>query len=326
MRATRPIRTIALIAATSTLLAVPAAWAARAFITIGTGDVTGIFYQAGGGVCDLVNAGRAEHQIRCTVSSSSGSIENINALRRGQRAFGFAHSDIAQEAFDGTGPFEKQGPFKGLRVVFALNPETITIVARGDAGIESVQDLRGKRVDIGPRGSGQRASVQSLMNALGWTPDDFAKTPEIPAAEQAQALCEGRVDAAVLVTGHPDNAVRQALGCGARLVPVRGPAIDRLVRNNPYYSSTVIPGGTYSGQSGDVATYGVSSLLLSSTNTSRDIVYEVTRAVFEHIDAFRKWHAAFAALKPAGMARGTHVVKAPLHPGASMYYDDNDLR
>jgi len=325
MHAARPLRTLAWLATTGVLLTAPAAWAAHAFITVGTSDVTGIFYQAGGDVCHLVNADRTENQMRCAVSSTSGSIANIEALRHGKRAFGFAHGDIVEQAFDGTGAFEKEGAFKGLRVVFALNPGTVTLVARDGSGIDRLQDLRGKRVNIGPQGSGQRASVQSLMNAMGWTPDDFANASTLAAAAQAQALCDGRLDAAVFVTAHPDNAVMQALSCGARLIPIQGPAIDRLVRSNKFYSSTVIPGGTYAGQSDDVPTYGVSSLLLSSTNTARGVVYQVTKAVFDHIDAFRKWNPALQSLKPAGMARGTQAVKAPLHPGASMYYQDNDL-
>jgi len=325
MTVPRPLRTLAVAAAVAALCTIPAAWAARAFITVGTSDVNSVFYQAGGAVCDLVNAGRAENQIRCTVASTGGSLANLAALRHGERALGFAHADIAEAAYQGTGIFEKKKAFTGLRTVLALNPETVTVVARDDAGIDTVQDLQGKRVNIGGESSDQRASVRSLMDALGWTPDDFAKTPDIKPAEQPQALCDGRLDAAVFVTGHPSNIVAQALSCNTHLVPVRGPAIDRLVRSNKYYESTVIPGGTYTGQSGDVPTYGMSSLLLSSTNTSRDVIYEVTKAVFGHLKAFRKWHPAFARLTATGMARGTQAIDAPVHPGAAMYYKDKHL-
>ena len=307
------------------LLASAAAWGARAFITVGTGDVTSVYYHGGGGVCALVNAGRSDHQIRCTVASSAGSVENINALRRGERDFGFAQSDIAQQAYKGAGAFSDRGPFDGLRTVFALHPESVTVVARKGAGIDAVQDLRGKRVNIGAPGSGQRASMQSLMNALGWTENDFSEATEIPGADQVPALCDGDIDAVVFIAGHPNNRVEQALGCGGHLVPVAGPAINRLVRSAPYYTSTVIPGGVYQGVTQEVPTYGVTSLLLSSTNTSRSTVYEVTKAVLEHPDRFRKWHPAFSDLDPAGMARGTSTIEAPVHPGAMMYYKDNDL-
>lgn len=325
MARARPCRPFVTLAAVATLACAGNAWAARAFVTIGTGDVTSVYYQAGGGICDLVNAGRAEHQIRCTVSSSPGAVANIEALRRGERAFGFAPADIVQQAHRGTGIFAGRDPFSGLRVVLSLHAGTVTIVARDGAGIDSVDDLRGKRVGIGPEGSGQRATMSVLMDALGWTREDFALSPELGAPAQATALCEGRIDAAVFVTGHPNNAVEQALACDTRLVPVDGPAIERLVAGSNHYRESVIPGGVYAGEPGDVPTYGVTALLLSSTNTARGTVHQVLRAVLEGMDAFRGWHPALAGLQPAAMARGTVAIGAPLHPGAAMYYAEAEL-
>lgn len=301
------------------------AHAAGSFITIGTGDVTGINYQAGGGICSLVNAGRNDHQIRCTVSSSPGAVENILALRRGEREFGFAQSDLVQQAYNGSGVFSEIGEFRGLRTVFALQPETITLVARQDADIETVQDLQGKRVNVGPENSGHSGSMMSLMDALGWTGGDFGSAERLTTSEQVEAFCDGDLDVAVFVTGHPNNAVAETLSCDGAIVPVDGPAINRLVRSAPYYGATVIPGDTYSQQSGEIPTYGVTSLLLSSTNTSQRIVREVTRSVFEQSEAFRDWHRAFRDLEPAGMARGTGAVDAPIHPGAGDWLADQDL-
>lgn len=299
--------------------------AARAFITIGTGDVTGVYYHAGGGICALVNAGRTDHQIRCTVSSSPGSVANIDALRRGERAFGFAQADLVQQAYTGSGAFADTDGFDGLRTVFTLHQETVTVLAGAGSGIRSVQDLQDERVNVGPPGSGQRASMQSLMNALGWTETDFAAATELPASEQVNALCDGEIDAAILITGHPNSGVEQALDCGARLVAVSGPAIDRLVRGAPYYSTAAIPAGLYRGAGGEIPTYGVTALLLSSTNAPRETVFEVTKAVLDSSDDFTGWHRALRGLEPAAMASGTESVDAPLHPGARMYYEDNDL-
>ena len=301
------------------------AQAARSFITISTGDVTGVYYQAGGGICSLVNAGRQDHQIRCSVASSPGSVENIRALRRGERAFGFAQSDLVQQALSGSGVFADDGAFAGLRTVFALHPESVTLVVQSGSGVESVQDIRGQRVNVGAEGSGQAATMDSLMNALGWTRDDFADAPRLSASEQVDAFCNDNLDVAMFVTGHPNTAVQETLACGGRLVPIEGPAINRLVRSAPYYNTTAIPGGAYDGVSADVATYGVTSLLVSSTNTPQRTVREVTRSVFENVGAFRDWHRAFADLEPAGMARGAGAVEAPLHPGAEMWFRDQDL-
>lgn len=323
-RPPRPLAALATVTALALALA-GGAWAERAFITIGTGDVTGVYYQAGGGICDLVNAGRAEHRIRCTVTSSPGAVANIEALRRGERAFGFAQADVVQQAHAGTGIFTGRGAFGGLRVVLALHPETVTVVARDDAGIASIRDLRGRRVGIGPEGSGQRASMGALLEALGWTRADFAASPELGAPERATALCEGRIDAALFITGHPNNAVKQALACATHLVPVAGPAIAHLVAGRDQYRATVIPGGLYAGEARDVPTYGVTALLLSSTNTARDTVREVSRAVLENVAAFRGWHRALAGLQPGAMARGTVAIGAPLHPGVVVYFAESEL-
>ena len=319
-----PCRRGAAALAAVALLACGTALAARQFIAIGTGDVTGVPYHAGGAICSMINAGRTEHQIRCTAKSSSGSIANINALRSGERDFGIAQSDLAQHAYRGTGVFTEQGEFEGLRVVAALHPETVTIVARSGSDIEALQDLRGKRVNLGRADSGERATLQALLDTLGWTEADFAATTELGAARQVDALCGGELDAGVFVAGHPNNAVQAALQCGD-LIPISGPAINRMVRNAPYYSTTVIPGGVYPGFSQETPTYGVTSLLLSSTNTPRATVFEVVRSMFEHVGEFRGWHRAFADLSVERMGGGTRVVEVPLHPGAEMYYDDEGV-
>ena len=302
-----------------------AAHAARSIISLSSGDVTGVYYQAGGGICSLVNAGRKDHQIRCTVATSPGSVDNIRALRQGERAFGFAQSDLVQQAYRGNGAFSESGSFGGLRTVFALHPESITLVARGGSDIESLPDARGNRVNIGPKGSGVAATMRSLMDTLGWTSSDFSMAGRMDASDQVEAFCNDDIDVAVFVTGHPSNAVEQTLACGGRMLPIEGPAINRLVRTSAYYNSTAIPASAYSQLSADVSTYGVTSLLVSSTNTPQSTVREVTRAVLEGIDSFRDWHPALSDLGPAGMARGTESVDAPIHPGAEAWFQDQDL-
>lgn len=299
--------------------------AAGSFISISTGDVSGMGYQAGGAICSLVNAQRNDHQIRCTVKSSPGGVENILALRQGEREFGIAQSDVVQQAWRGNGPFSEIGEFRGLRTVFALHPETLTLVAHPDADIESVQDLRGQRVNIGPETSGAALSMVTLMDALGWTENDFASAERFDITAQVTAFCEQEIDVAVFVTGHPNNSVQETLACGGSLIPLEGPAINRLVRSVSHYDTTVIPGGTYSGESSEINTYGMRSLLLSSTNTPQRIVREVTRSVFEQSEKLRKWHRAFDSLEPAGMARGVGAVDAPLHPGAEDWLGDEGL-
>ena len=162
----------------ATLMA-PAA-IAQEFITIGTGGVTGVYYPTGGAICRLVNKDRRDHGVRCSVESTGGSVYNINTIREGELEFGVAQSDWQYHAYNGTSSFADAGPFEKLRAVFSIHPEPFTIVARADSGITSFEDLLGKRVNIGNPGSGQRGTMEVVMEAMGWTTDDFALIADNP--------------------------------------------------------------------------------------------------------------------------------------------------
>lgn len=297
---------------------------ADSFITIGTGGVTGVYYPTGGAICRLVNKDRKEHGIRCSVESTGGSVYNLNTIRAGELDMGVAQSDWQYHAYHGTDKFAEQGPNKDLRAVFSVHPEPFTVVARRDSGIRDFDDLKGKRVNIGNPGSGQRGTMEVVMTAKGWTADDFSLVSELKAAEQSQALCDNKIDAMVYVVGHPNGSIKEATtSCDTLLVPVSGPVIDKLVADNPYYRKAVIPGGMYTGSPDDVATFGVGATFVSSTNTPADTVYQVVRAVFENFDDFRKLHPAFQDLKKEEMIKDG--LSAPLHDGAVRYYKEAGL-
>ena len=296
----------------------------QTFIAIGTGGVTGVYYPTGGAICRLVNRDRAEHGIRCGVESTGGSVFNINAVRGGELEFGVAQSDWQFHAYNGTSRFEEQGPFEGLRAVFSVHPEPFTVVARADAGIESFEDLKGKRVNVGNPGSGQRGTMEVLMEAMGWTMGDFAVAAELQAAEQSQALCDNNIDAMVYTVGHPSGSIQEATtACDSVLVTVDGEAVDGLVADNPFYRTATIPGGMYRGSDEDVATFGVGATFVSSADVPEEVVYVVVKAVFENIDQFRGLHPAFADLDPSEMAQAG--LSAPLHPGAERYFREAGL-
>ncbi|WP_319532455.1 TAXI family TRAP transporter solute-binding subunit [uncultured Cohaesibacter sp.] len=298
----------------------PAAFAEE-FITIGTGGVTGVYYPTGGAICRLVNKGRKEHGVRCSVESTGGSVYNINTIREGELEFGVAQSDWQYHAYHGTSQFEEKGPFEDLRAVFSVHPEPFTVVARADAGIKNFQDLKGKRVNIGNPGSGQRGTMEVVMEALGWTKDDFALATELKAAEQSAALCDNQIDAMVYTVGHPSGSIQEATtACDSVLVAVDGPAIEKLIADNSYYRSAVIPGGMYRGNDADTNTFGVGATFVTSAKVSEDTVYTLVKAVFDNFDAFKKLHPAFANLKPEEMA--TAGLSAPLHDGAAKYYKE----
>ena len=313
---------ITTLAATALLFGVNSANAAEEkYVTIGTGGQTGVYYVVGQSICKLVNRGEKEHGIKCTAPSTGGSVANLNAIRAGEQDMGVAQSDQQYKALNGQGDFEAAGPFKELRAVFSVHPESFTVVARKDSGIKTFDDLKGKRVNIGNPGSGQRATIEALMKEKGWDTSVFKLASELKAAEQAQALCDNKIDAMVYVVGHPNGSIQEAASsCESIVVPVDGPAVDKLVAQFPYYATSVIPGGMYQGTDKDTPTFGVMATFVSSTKTPDGTIYEVVKAVFDNFDRFKKLHPAFANLDPKRMMKAG--LSAPLHDGAVKYYKE----
>jgi TRAP transporter TAXI family solute receptor len=295
--------------------------AEQRFVSIGTGGVTGVYYPTGGAICRLVNKTRKETGIRCSVESTGGSIYNINTVRAGELEFGVAQSDWQYHAYHGSSKFEDQGAFEGLRAVFSVHPEPVTVLTRKDAGVDNVSDLKGKRVNIGNPGSGTRGTWDVMEAALGWHRDDLKLASELKSAETAQALCDNKIDAYFWLVGHPSALTQETLSsCDAKLSNVMGPAIDKLVADNPYYRKATIPAGMYPGQDTDVNTFGVGATFVTSADVPEDVVYTVVKAVFENFDDFKKLHPAFANLKESEMIRDG--LSAPLHAGAEKYYKE----
>ncbi|MEO9655550.1 TAXI family TRAP transporter solute-binding subunit [Marinomonas sp.] len=308
----------------ATLFTAAAPVQAQEFITIGTGGVTGVYYPTGGSICRLVNASRKDHGIRCSVESTGGSIYNINTIREGDLDMGVAQSDWQYHAYNGTSKFSDKGAFKDLRAVFSIHPEPFTVVARADAGIKSFDDLKGKRVNVGNPGSGQRGTIEVLMKEYGWTMDDFELASELKASEQSKALCDNKIDAMVYVVGHPSGSIKEATtSCDSVIVNVAGKEVDKLVTDNSFYRTATIPGGMYSGSPEDVQTFGVGATFVSSTNVADELIYNVVKAVFENFETFKKLHPAFANLKKEEMVKDG--LSAPLHPGAVKYYKEAGL-
>ncbi|SHF24197.1 TAXI family TRAP transporter solute-binding subunit [Vibrio gazogenes] len=297
---------------------------AQEFITIGTGSVTGVYYPTGGAICKLVNKDRKEHNIRCSVESTGGSIYNVNTIRSGELDFGIVQSDWQYHGYHGTSKFAEQGPYKKLRAMFSLHTEPFNVIARTDAHINNIKDLKGKRVNIGNPGSGDRATMQVVMEKMGWTKDSFKLTSELKGSERSQALCDNKIDAFIYVVGHPNGSIKEATtSCDAKLVPVTGPEIDKIVAENPYYTYTDVPAGMYRGTDQDVKSFGVAATLVTSADVPDKVAYNVAKAVFENFDTFKRLHPAFAHLKKEDMVKAG--ISIPLHPGAVKYYKEVGL-
>ena len=302
------------------LTALPASSAEQQFVSIGTGGVTGVYYPTGGAICRLVNKDRKEHGIRCSAESTGGSIYNINTIRAGELEFGVAQSDWQYHAYHGTSDFTDAGKFSNLRAVFSVHPEPVTIIARDDAGVSNITDLKGKRLNIGNPGSGTRGTWEVIETALGWERSDLKLAGEMKSSETAQAVCDNKLDAYFWLVGHPSALTQESLAsCAAHLVNATGPVIDKLVADNPYYRTATIPAGMYNNEN-DIKTFGVGATFVSSADVPDEVVYVIVKAVFENFDQFKKLHPAFEHLEPAQMIKDG--LSAPLHNGAIKYYKE----
>ena len=274
----------------------------------------------GQSICRLVNRDSAKTGLKCTAPSTGGSIANINAIKAGDMDMGVAQSDWQFHAYNGSSQFEGD-KFDKERAVFSVHAEPFNVIARADSGIESFDDLKGKRVNVGNPGSGQRATMEVVLDAKGWTMDDFALASELKPAEQAAALGDNKVDAIIYTVGHPNGSIQEAVSTvDAKLVPVEGEAIDKLVADNPFYAYSTIPGGMYKGTDADVKTFGVKATFVTSADVDEEVVYEVVKAVFDNFDRFKKLHPAFENLKEEEMIKDG--LSAPLHDGAAKYYKE----
>ena len=294
---------------------------AEQFVSVGTGGVTGVYYPTGGAICRLVNKDRKMHGIRCSAESTGGSVYNINTVRAGELEFGVAQSDWQYHAYRGTSKFADQGKFSDLHAVFSVHPEPFTLIVRKGSGIRKFEDLKGRKVNVGNPGSGQRATMEVVMSAFGISMNDFSLAAELKGSEMAQAICDGKIEAMIYTVGHPAAAVTEAASsCDVELVSVSGAPINKLVADNSFYRVATIPGGMYAGSPNDTRTFGVGATVITSADVPDKVVYTVVKAVFDNFADFKKLHPAFRNLDEKQMI--SDGLSAPLHAGAVKYYNE----
>ncbi len=300
--------------------------ASTTFVTIGTGGITGVYYPTGGAIARIVNQKRKEYNIRCTVESTGGSVFNINAIMSGDLDFGVAQSDRQYQAVKGIANWEDKGPQEDLRAVFSIHPETVDLIAAVDANINSMQDLKGKRVNVGNVGSGYRKNAIDALTANGLDFEKDFDAESLKAAEAPGLIQDGRLDAAFYTVGHPSGYYKEATS-GVRkvkFIPITN--IDGLLEKYPYYAqattqvTTFYPGAA---NDSDVPTFGVKATFVTSIKVPEDVVYAVTKEVFENFEDFKKLHPAYSGLTKQDMLTG---MSAPIHPGAMKYYKEAGLK
>ena len=294
-------------------------------VTIATAGPGAVYHPVGNAICRIVNLAEVEDPTkRCQAIASDGAVANVGKIRSGEATFGLTQTDLAYGAFRGEGPFSAIGPDRELRTVIALHRQSFTVIARADSAIRNFEDLRGKRIGIGTSGAGYTFTRDVVLGFYGWTISDFERALELGPTEQNETLCDNGVDAIIFEAAHPDGLTQEATsGCGARLVRVAGPPIDRLLAAHPYYIASTIPRGMYHDNPADTPTFGTQTVLVTSARQPADLAYAVVKAVLEDFAEFRRLHPALRTLERKDMVPSEAVM--PIHPGALSYYREAGL-
>ncbi|MGL4844159.1 MAG: TAXI family TRAP transporter solute-binding subunit [Aeromonas veronii] len=284
-------------------------------LTIGTGPLNGVYYPTGGAICRVLNAGHALHGDSCTVQSTRGSMANLKALDKGDVQLALVQSDVLHHALHGTGPFSGQGANNELRSLFRLYQESLTLLAASNSGITTLADIEGKRVYPGNKGAGEQITSQALMAAMGWQPGQFAAYQLKSDSEPLEGLCDGSLDAAFVVAGHPSLAVGDLISrCKVRLIPIEGEQIDTLLKQHPYYQRSRIAANLYPGQTTAINNIGMSAELVALASLPDPIVRTVRDTLLARVKQFSRLHPALSKVTPEQLQAQTEL---PLHAGMS---------
>lgn len=292
----------------------------KATVRIGTNLVAGLYYPAGGALCRVL---AKSGLLRCLIESTNGSTANIRGLLAGELEFGIVQSDWQYHAVQGSASFRDSGPVKSLRSVMALHAEPLTLVVRDGAGIDSFEQIKGKRLGAGPVDSGQRILFEILAAAMGWRLQDL--TINSAGTEEAvQSFCAGDLDAVLLMGTHPNAATQKLLGaCKGKLLSVAGPAITKTIADRRYYALATIPAGLYGAQQAEATTLGVRATLVTTDKVPSELVYTLVKSVSENFAEFTAQHPGLAGFKREEIAE--YGLTAPMHEGAVRYFREVGL-
>lgn len=306
-------------------LLAPGAFAADKFLALGTSSANGVYYPVGKGICDLINAGRDRHLLRCIALTTGGSIYNIQALTTGELDLAITRADLAYNSFKGKGIFSRIGANVKLRAITTLYDNPLGVVVKADSKIKSFADFSGKRINIGNKGSGKRAFADVLFKVMNWKRRNFAKVTELSSGKMAKAFCNGKLDILIQVMGLPadfyDKVIRK---CGGRFVPVPVSVVAAVKKMGPFFEDAVIPGGMYPANPKDVRTIGTKAVLVTSSRLDQNAIYQVAKAIFGDLGKFRAIHPALGAANAQTMLEQGLFI--PIHKGALAYYKSAGLK
>ncbi|MBW2473469.1 MAG: TAXI family TRAP transporter solute-binding subunit [Deltaproteobacteria bacterium] len=294
-------------------------------LSISTGNVTGVYYAAGSAVAKMHNKKRKEYNLRLLAEASEGSVANIQNVTDGTTAFGIAQANALDYAQNGE-HYWQDAPVNNLRSVLGLYTEAFTVVAAVNANINSLQDLRGKIVNIGEHGSTDNIQAKSILGFVGLDMEKELTVSEVPTYEASELLQQGRIDAYLYTVGHPNLSIKEA-SHGARKIMIVPPStkyVDALLEQKDTLVERVIRVDYYKdlANTEPVRTFGVKAILFCNVDTNEEVVYRIVKEVFENLDLFKRQHPAFAKLTPERLSTKLIV---PLHPGAERYFKEAGL-
>jgi TRAP transporter TAXI family solute receptor len=303
------------------LLAVSCAKEEAPSFLIGTGGLSGNYHSVGSALRRILANEPATSELQFDERTSSGSASNINAIAKGEIQFGIAQADHQYQAVNGLGEWSDNGAQSELRAIFSLYADAVTLVAGADTDIRSMANLFGKRVDIGAPGSGTRSNAIDGLHAAGIDLETDIEVSQANVDDRLAKFMGGEIDAFFYTVGHPNMEIKFATYSvrGARIIPISN--IDSMIGSSPFYSRVSIPSGTYpmARHGVDIDTIGVYATLLTSAQVPEDVVYAITKAVFENVESSTDFQSEFEALLTGQYLKG---LTAPLHPGALRYYRD----
>ncbi len=300
----------------------------RKFITIGTASITGVYYPVGAALCKFINMEK-KHGIRCNVEATTGSIHNLNSMRNGDINFGAVQYDWAYNAYKGEGSaFSHLGNMNNLRSVFNLHKELLTMVSRAEDNINTVDDIQEKIVNIGAPGTGIKGTMSNLIQSKGWTKKNFKLALDLKSSEEAQALCDKKIDIMTDMIGHPSGSILEASSsCNISFVKLDERTIDDLISKHSFYSRDEIPcelyekGNNSTKQCVNPKTISVLALFATTLEQDEKIVYNVVKTVFENFSHFRSIHSVLADLELKDLVPDKDGM-IPIHPGALKYFKE----
>jgi hypothetical protein len=296
-------------------------FAAKKFVSIASGWVVGVYYPLAGAISNIAHKNLPD--IKITVESSGASVANAKLIASGDADMAILQNDIAFYALQGVKPmFDK--PVANMRGITSLYQEHCQIQARKDAKIATVADLKGKRVCVGPLGSGTEQNALQILEMYGMKFEDFAKVERLTATESSDYLKDGRIDAAFYSVGvGAAGLVDTAMTVDCVIVPVDGSQRDALMKKYPFFTKAVVTKGAYKGVDADVPTVAVMAILVARAEMEEAMAYQITKAIFDNIADIERAHAKGKELKLETALTGMSI---PLHPGAEKFFKEKGIK